>query len=682
VEGPAASTTQVSSFSATPQCTDVELHWTTTAEVDVDRFILERGPDVAGPFVPIAEIVPTGAGTYGYLDLLLSPGAAYHYRLRERILLGSVNELATVATTTALEQTFYADADGDGFGDLAATQVACAAPVGYVADASDCDDTNPAVHPGAPEVCNGVDDDCDGLTDGADPGIMGQATWYADADGDGYGNAAVTQLGCTQPTGFVANSADCDDTNGGIHPGAVELCNGVDDDCDSVIDDADPDVIGQTTWFADADGDGYGNQAISQIACFQPQGYVANSGDCDDASAGVHPGATEVCNGLDDDCDAVIDPGCQPPPDMHVYHIAVTHGDATLIVGPTGTTCLIDGGFIGNGSGAVLAQIALLGLASIDYTIVTHHHDDHYAGITELANAGFLPVVAAYDRGTVNQPTSDFFFAQYVAAVGSRRATMEPGTVIDLGAGATLTCVVANGVAVGGGSVPVAGMPGEENARSLALLLKYGEFEEAICGDLTGGLGGTPDVQALAGPLLGDVDVYKVCHHGSSTSTSPAFLGTLAPEICTVSCGSLLTGLPFQGTLNLLLGQPNVAAVYRLLQGGNAVGGSIVNGTLHVTTNGSSYTCSGGLITPLTRNVDETFGPPGVAHFPGDVVVSEYMADPAVVADSVGEWIELRSTRSTPINLLGFSLKDQGTNFFVLPSLTLTDDGHLVDAAN
>jgi beta-lactamase superfamily II metal-dependent hydrolase len=603
--------TQVASFLATPGCTDVELHWTTTAEVDVDRFLVERGLTAAGPFTQVAETVPVGPSTYAFVDLALPQGTQFHYRLSERILIGAVNQLGALDIATGTEQTFYADADGDGYGNAAVTQLACTVPLGYVTDATDCDDGNQAVNPAANEVCNGIDDDCDGLTDDADPGVLGQTLWYADADGDGYGNAAVTQLACTAPSGFVANATDCDD----------------------------------------------GNQA-------------------------VNPGATEICNGIDDDCDTVIDPGCQPPPDLRIHHIPVEHGDATLIVGPTGITCLIDAGFIGSGTNVVAPFLNQLGITALDYTVVTHHHDDHYGGVSELVTAGFLPVVAAYDRGVVNQPTGSFFFNQYLAAIAGKRTSMSVGTVIDLGPGATLQCVAANGVALGGASVAVAGTSGEENARSLALLLKYGEYEEAICGDLTGGLGGTPNVQAIVGPVLGDVDVYKVCHHGSSTSSAPAFVGALSPEVCTISPGTLVSALPHQGTLDLLLGQPTCAAVYRLTQGSTAVGGTVVDGALLVTTNGSTYTCSGGSITPLTRAVDETFGVPPQTHSPGDVVVSEFLADPQAVSDAAGEWIELRNTRPYAINLHGFSLQDAGTNFLVFPPLSLPAFGHLVTAAN
>ncbi|MFH1467961.1 MAG: MopE-related protein [Pseudomonadota bacterium] len=152
--------------------------------------------------------------------------------------------------------TWYADADGDGFGDpLATVEASCeGGPSGYVGDATDCDDTDPAVHPGATEICNdGVDDDCDAATDED-----------ADGDGDGIG-----------PCG-----GDCDDTDAGVFPGADEVCDGLDNDCDPGTDE-------------DGDGD--------------LDGWSICDGDCDDDDELRSPQAVELDDGEDDDCDGVVD---------------------------------------------------------------------------------------------------------------------------------------------------------------------------------------------------------------------------------------------------------------------------------------------------------------------------------------------------------------------------------------
>lgn len=199
---------------------------------------------------------------------------------------------------------WHADADADGFGNAADVVYACDAPTERVSDASDCDDTNPAVNRGATELCNGVDDNCDG---DIDPSASADALeWYSDADGDGFGDPSSGAPSCTQLTGTVSDASDCDDTNLAVHPGAGERCNGVDDDCDGTTDPAESEDA--SSWYADADGDSFGDGVLATTACTAAAGWVADDTDCDDADGSVFPGAIEVCNGLDDDCDTVVDP--------------------------------------------------------------------------------------------------------------------------------------------------------------------------------------------------------------------------------------------------------------------------------------------------------------------------------------------------------------------------------------
>ncbi len=175
------------------------------------------------------------------------------------------------------ELNWFADTDGDGFGDANSSVVACEQPAGYVADNSDCDDADASVYPGAVELCDGIDNDCDGQTDED----LVSVTWYADTDGDGLGDPNNSVSDCSQPAGFVNNADDCDDT--------------------------DASVTTQTTWFADTDGDGFGDANSSVVACEQPAGYVADNSDCDDAVASVYPGASEICDGIDNNCDGLTD---------------------------------------------------------------------------------------------------------------------------------------------------------------------------------------------------------------------------------------------------------------------------------------------------------------------------------------------------------------------------------------
>ena len=190
--------------------------------------------------------------------------------------------------------TWFVDADADGYGNPSYRQRACDQPSGYVADDTDCDDGDASAHPGAAELCDGVDNDCQGDVDEDD--ATDASTWYADADGDGYGDAGSDATACSQPTGHVADDTDCDDADAAVNPGASEICNGTDDDCDALTDEDDPDLADASTWYADGDGDGYGDAGSSLSACDQPTGYVADDTDCDDGDAGANPAAAELCD--------------------------------------------------------------------------------------------------------------------------------------------------------------------------------------------------------------------------------------------------------------------------------------------------------------------------------------------------------------------------------------------------
>jgi hypothetical protein len=199
---------------------------------------------------------------------------------------------------------WYPDGDGDGFGDSAAAgQCQCAAsPFFPVNNKQDCNDGSAAVKPGAVETCNGIDDNCDGVTDPEN--AQGCQVRFLDGDADGYGG---NQSACVCPAtpGYVGVSGDCNDGNASVKPGAVETCNGIDDNCDGQTDPASSQ--GCQVKYVDGDGDGYGS---SQSACVCPAtpGYAGQSGDCNDGNAAVKPGAAENCNGIDDNCDGSTDP--------------------------------------------------------------------------------------------------------------------------------------------------------------------------------------------------------------------------------------------------------------------------------------------------------------------------------------------------------------------------------------
>ena len=299
--------------------------------------------------------------------------------------------------------TWYRDFDNDTYGDPNVSQNSSSQPPGYILDNTDCDDTDGDINPGVAEICDGIDNNCNMQID---EGV--QDIFYRDLDNDSYGDPSMSMLSCTQPSGYVSNNLDCDDNDGlefpgqfwykdidgdqygdgttviqclrptnyyvtaelinvdgdcndnnpNMNPGEMEVCDGIDNDCDMMTDEGvlinfyrdldddnfgDPNVFIMTcsaptgyvsnntdcddndsdefpgqTWHKDIDGDQYGD-GTSIVQCNRPTDYYTSSElinvmtDCDDGNNLIYPGATEYCDGDDNDCDMTIDEGCIDP---------------------------------------------------------------------------------------------------------------------------------------------------------------------------------------------------------------------------------------------------------------------------------------------------------------------------------------------------------------------------------
>ncbi len=201
----------------------------------------------------------------------------------------------------------WADDDGDGFGGEELEE-ACALPEGTVGVGLDCNDNDDTIHPDGEEICDAIDNDCDGQID---QGLEGITTYYTDDDQDGFGVQFPAMTSCADPgDGWADNADDCDDADPAINPEGTEVCNGgIDDDCDGLEDDFDSslDPTTQPSWYIDADGDGYGSEAEILLSCTGVAGYVDNADDCADDNPDRSPNIQEVCSGFDEDCDELID---------------------------------------------------------------------------------------------------------------------------------------------------------------------------------------------------------------------------------------------------------------------------------------------------------------------------------------------------------------------------------------
>ena len=207
------------------------------------------------------------------------------------------DSIITFDLTVTPSTTYYTDADNDGFGDDATATELCVDPgTGFSLTGGDCDDQDETINPNASDICDGLDNDCDGIFE--EDAVF--TPYFTDQDNDGFGSGSSIEL-CSNPgPGFSTNDQDCDDTDATIYPSADELCDGLDNDCDGLFDED----FFFATYYLDEDLDGFGaGQEI--LFCEIPgPGYSLNQDDCDDSNDAINPDATEILNnGIDENCD-------------------------------------------------------------------------------------------------------------------------------------------------------------------------------------------------------------------------------------------------------------------------------------------------------------------------------------------------------------------------------------------
>ncbi|HEY2954152.1 MAG TPA: hypothetical protein VGK89_02745 [Candidatus Eisenbacteria bacterium] len=232
---------------------------------------------------------------------------------------------------------------------------------------------------------------------------------------------------------------------------------------------------------------------------------------------------------------------------LQIHHVDIGQGDGMLLISPQGQRAFFDDGTYTNCTG-IISYCQGLGITSVDYHFLSHYHADHLGCIDDLAAAGVTIAIAGYDRGSSYSSAS---YTNYVNTLGAKRQTIAKGQTITLDAGSAnpvvIKCVDLNGAGV------YSPTGSDENAKSVVMLVTYGSFNEVIGGDLTGSTTQGNDVETTVGPEVGDVEVYKVHHHGSTYSSNDNWLNAVTPEAAIIQVGDGNTyGHPTAGALGRL----------------------------------------------------------------------------------------------------------------------------------
>ncbi|HUR29147.1 MAG TPA: lamin tail domain-containing protein [Planctomycetota bacterium] len=360
---------------------------------------------------------------------------------------------------------------------------------------------------------------------------------------------------------------------------------------------------------------------------------------------------------------------------LEVHVLDVDQGLSVFVRSPTGMRVLIDAGNPGDGTALVKPYLQSIGVTQLDSSFMTHWHTDHFGGMAELFNAGYKPLSAAYDRGDVNKP-SNSFVTSYLGAVTGKRQFATLGQTLAIGGGATIQVMAVNG-AWSGGSVDPTTSSQEENSRSLALVIRYGDFDCYVGGDCTAnGDGSTSNVEGPATAVIGQVEVAVASHHGSSTGSTTQVVANLAPAMVIESAG---LDNPYGHPTNTVVNRWNTTAAARVqwcTTDGDTTNGAGsftgVNGGIVITSDGSTFQAKrAGALQSLTQ---ATWELPTTLAGVSSLVLGEALVDPVAASDAFGEWFEIQSVAPAAVSLAGLKVSS-GANAFTIASPILLAPG-------
>ena len=441
-------------------------------------------------------------------------------------------------------------------------------------------------------------------------------------------------------------------------------------------------------------------------------------------SFGPRPGILSIGLALAALCLPALAAAFTPSGLLEIHHINVQQGDCTLIIGPDGTTVLVDGGNNGKGTAEVVPYLQGLGLMpadGIDYMIATHGDADHLGGLDDVINAGYDVHFEVWDNGTTSstQTTADFKAAASGTSAGP--VTEIPlGTTIALGGGAVARCVVVRGNVLGFGTV--AGALNNENDLSVGLLVQYGGFDYITAGDLGGG----DDDAACTGRSTGQVnvettlatslmpgggaalltadgvEVLDVNHHGSESSTNSDYMNLLTPAVAAINVGAGQGGTFHHPRIDVVEGvlmaqAACVAAAPALVlqteegspTGSNTSFAGYCAGDIVFKTSGSGtyeVSATGAVSQGPDERVAAGIFPAASFDLDGGgsggtplIVINEIMQNPNAVTDANGEWLELYNAGGSSVDIGGWTIRDDGSDSHVIAgSVVIPAGGYAV----